>query len=320
MSKINIFVSQRIDQNSYLVDTDIYKPIRCGAVYDKSNKQNIPGDDTGENLSNLRMALGEFTVQYWAWKNVEADYYGLCHYRRYLSFSKKHFRHTFYGNIVVEPILTKRAAKKFGLLNSAKIKNIVEKYDIVTSEKTYIPDIENCFGNLKTVKDLWSIRIGEFFDKQSFEMLLEAIKQIRPDMYESANKYFCGFYHRGYNCFVMKKEIFVKLCDFEFSILEYLHQNLPEKSRNLYVRTEGYLGEILYGIYMENLIQSNKYKVLELQLVYFEDAHEYYGIEKYVATIKAYTRQLLWTMVDGVFPYQSKRRKILKKLIPYKRK
>ena len=93
-TQIKIFVSRRLDVDSMLVSNPIYKPVICGAVYakDEINKKNLLEDDTGKNISSRRNSFCEFTVQYWAWKNEEADYYGLCHYRRYLTFLSKHFR------------------------------------------------------------------------------------------------------------------------------------------------------------------------------------------------------------------------------------
>lgn len=63
MSKIQIFVSHRIDINSELIDNPIYIPVRCGAVFDKQNPMNILGDNTGDNISEKRMSFCEFTVQ-----------------------------------------------------------------------------------------------------------------------------------------------------------------------------------------------------------------------------------------------------------------
>ena len=84
---IKIFSTQRIDKKADVFDCDSIVPVRCGAVYDKTDGCGIIGDNTGENISEKRMTFCELTTQYWAWKNVDADYYGFCHYRRYFSFS-----------------------------------------------------------------------------------------------------------------------------------------------------------------------------------------------------------------------------------------
>ena len=89
MSDIKIFVSNRIDLNSELISNPLFIPVRCGAVFDSRPETTILGDNSGENISERRKTFNELTVQYWAWKNVDADYYGLCHYRRYMIFSKK---------------------------------------------------------------------------------------------------------------------------------------------------------------------------------------------------------------------------------------
>ena len=90
---IKIFVSHRIDLDSVTIDNPLYVPVYCGAVYKDKSKRNpdIIGDDTGDNISEKRRSFCEYTVQYWAWKNVKAEYYGLCHYRRYLSFADRYF-------------------------------------------------------------------------------------------------------------------------------------------------------------------------------------------------------------------------------------
>ena len=72
---IKIFVSHRIDLDSETIDNPLYVPVRCGAVYDEREGVRMLGDDTGDNISERRMSFCELTVQYWAWKNVKADYY-----------------------------------------------------------------------------------------------------------------------------------------------------------------------------------------------------------------------------------------------------
>lgn len=65
----------------------LYLPIHVG----KEGKDNIgyEGDDTGDNISFKNPYYSELTAVYWAWKNLDADYIGLVHYRRYFSYKRK---------------------------------------------------------------------------------------------------------------------------------------------------------------------------------------------------------------------------------------
>jgi hypothetical protein len=66
----------------------VYCPIHVGAA----GKESIgfPGDDTGDNISEKNPYYCELTGLYWAWKNLDADYIGLCHYRRYFTQKEEH--------------------------------------------------------------------------------------------------------------------------------------------------------------------------------------------------------------------------------------
>ena len=61
----------------------MYVPLQVGrALHDDLG---YIGDDTGDNISALNGYYSELTGVYWIWKNVtNADYVGICHYRRYL--------------------------------------------------------------------------------------------------------------------------------------------------------------------------------------------------------------------------------------------
>lgn len=56
-------------------------PIQVGAAL-TDKKIADAADNTGDNISNRNRHFSETTALYWMWKNAEADYLGLCHYRR----------------------------------------------------------------------------------------------------------------------------------------------------------------------------------------------------------------------------------------------
>ena len=62
-------------------EDDVYLPLQVGSAL---HPHFLPvTDDSGDNISAKNPGYCEMTGLYWAWKNLKADYVGLCHYRRY---------------------------------------------------------------------------------------------------------------------------------------------------------------------------------------------------------------------------------------------
>ena len=62
-------------------DDPLYLPLHVGA--EGKEPFGFTGDNTGENISAKNPTFCELTGLYWAWKNLDADYIGLAHYRRH---------------------------------------------------------------------------------------------------------------------------------------------------------------------------------------------------------------------------------------------
>lgn len=268
--KIKIFVSHRIDQVSETIDNPLYINVRCGAVYDKRNPQeyeNMLGDNTGDNISNLREKFCELTVQYWAWKNQEADYYGLCHYRRYLSFADKIDTDDLY-NCAVESTINKKMQQKYNLLPEVMEKEIL-KYDVIsiipyTLEKDKARGISDIYSSLEKNPSVFPI--------EAVNLFIKIFKKKYPDFAIDIDEYFTGKVWRGFNCYILKKEYFNEYSSMLFDILFEVNALLDTSLYNQeQMRVTGYMGEMVFGIYYHHLKRIKRGNLVEKQLIRIEN-------------------------------------------------
>lgn len=310
---IKIFVSRRIDLDSIAIPNPLYVPVRCGAVFDKNVASPFLGDNTGDNISEKRMSFCEFTVQYWAWKNAQADYYGLCHYRRYLSFSEKTYQTEPHG-LVLCPLLVPSAMKRYALLDVEAMREEIAQYDIIIPQGAPVSKMPLPHGKAKTVRELWEAHDGLFFEKKVIDRMFELIDAMAPEFSKSARTYFNGGVHRGYNCFIMHRELFDRLCRFQFPIMEEIERELDTADyTSEMLRTPAYIGEMLFGIFLQKVIEEEKWRVCEKQIVLFEET----GTPKSkVAMFQKYIihwlDRAIRKMAAPLFPLGSKRREYCK--------
>lgn len=191
----------------------IYHPLHVGhALHDDLG---YPGDDTGDNISDLNMYYSELTGLYWAWKNVHnTEYIGLCHYRRYFLNDSRH-------------IMTK-----------ADFMPILAKYQViisqpVTSDKCY----RDKYAEAHNIHDLNAVQ--------------EAISQLYPDcapVFEEAlasKTLYCG------NLFVTTKELFDDYAEWLFSIFDVASKQIDTSAYDDYhKRVYGFLSEQLLYVWV----------------------------------------------------------------------
>ncbi len=316
MGDVKIFVSHRIDIDSEIINNSMYIPVRCGAVFDKNKQATIVGDDTGDNISEKRMSFCEFTVQYWAWKNYDADFYGLCHYRRYLSFAEKQFK-TDDFNMVYVPILTNRYVRKYVINNKINVGELIRKYDVVVSEYAKVERIPTPTGRqAKTVRNLWDLHDEVFLKKSTIDLMLELIETQYPEYLNSAKEYLAGGLHRGFNCFVMRKELFERMCQLQFDLMFEIEQRLDTTGyTDTMKRTPAFIGEILYGIYIFHLEKEGRHRINKRQLVFLnrtDKCKDSFDFFKFVAW--SYIDIALRFIIDPIMPKGSKRRELAKKV------
>ena len=70
----------------WVPDDPMYLPVQMGhAIHPDID---YIGDDTGKNISEKNLNYCELTGLFWAVHNIEADYIGIVHYRRYFASRK----------------------------------------------------------------------------------------------------------------------------------------------------------------------------------------------------------------------------------------
>ena len=82
---------------------EMYVPLHVG----REGKDDLGyvGDNTGDNISIKNPKFCELTGLYWAWKNLDAEYLGLAHYRRHFTLKKKSQRKKLIATFHNFPIL-----------------------------------------------------------------------------------------------------------------------------------------------------------------------------------------------------------------------
>lgn len=270
---VKIFVSHRIDLNSETIDNPLYIPVRCGAIYDKRENITMLGDDTGDNISEKRDSFCEFTVMYWAWKNVKADYYGLCHYRRFLSFSESSFTEGALRQVIFDS-LSPAVATKGGLLDEQSMREQIASKDIIVPfdyhmKHDWIPD-----NTCKSIRESWLTYSSAYLKEDHFDLILCLIKKHNPSYYKDALEYMNGSRFRGFNCFIMEKRCFFDLCEFIFPILFEFDKTINKDNfSSTQHRAAGYAGEWLFSIWVYNKLKKSKLKISEKQLLVFQDTN-----------------------------------------------
>lgn len=84
MEKVKILVA--CHKKAEVYQNDVYTPIQVGKALHPELDLGFLNDNIGDNISNLNPYYSELTAEYWGWKNLNCEYIGLQHYRRYFDF------------------------------------------------------------------------------------------------------------------------------------------------------------------------------------------------------------------------------------------
>ena len=261
--ELRIFVSAHKEVD--LFDSEILQPVQVGASRVDWRFPWALQDDEGKNISDLNPMYCELTAQYWAWKNVDCERYGFCHYRRYFNFADVEFKENPFGEII-ENRINKMTQEKFGLFDENMLKQ-VEGYDIVT---TKFQDLRLFPGKFSTPRQHW--HEAPNLHDEDLDLMVDILKEMYPDYADACDTYLNGNKTCFCNMFVMTKEIFSDYCPWLFGILEEFckRANMANYSKEA-LRTAGHLAERLLNIYtIKHQMDGSNWKHKQVQCVHFE--------------------------------------------------
>lgn len=265
-SIIKIFVSSH--KPADYVKSDIFVPIQTGAALTDTRFPGFACDNVGENISEKNPFYCELTTQYYAWKNVEADYYGFFHYRRYLAFNEDIKLKDNSWGVIEDAALNAEAIQRYGL-DDRSIINAIDGYDII------LPKIKNVTTMPTKAKSTHQQYLTSgYLHDEDLRIMLDVIGEKYPDFLPVAKRYLSGKMSWFCNMFIMRKEIFQEYSRWLFDILEECNKRIDYTDYSVEARrTPGHLAERLLNIYIMYLKAHKKYKIKELHTVIFRNTN-----------------------------------------------
>ncbi len=233
------------------LENNILKPIWVGAKLSDANLS-FQRDDEGDNISEKNPYYCELTALYWLWKNSNADYKGLVHYRRFFDFGM--------GNIRWIDKIPSNYTEKFCMTES-NISYLVGNYDIILPMKRFSQYKTNYeqYKKKHVISDL--DRVLEIIKNKYSQM-----SEIAENTMKKTNIMYL------YNMFVTKREIFDEYSEWLFDILCTLESEIQsdvETRADYQKRVYGFIAERLFTIYVEYM-KSKGLRSIELPVVYCE--------------------------------------------------
>lgn len=261
--KIRIFVTTHKDVDTFY--SDILQPVQVGPVKGRKRLMWAYQDDDGENIASLNPYYCELTTQYWAWKNVQAEYYGFCHYRRYFDFSDERHDENPYGEIIDDRIGW--GTRPVYHLDDESISRSVQGSDVVT---TGVNDFSLFPEGYSDPLDLY--RRSPYLHGEDLERMMGIVSSRHPEYQQDIEAFMRGHVSCFCNMFIMRRELFFRYCDWLFPLLEEFCESWnAELLSHESLRTPGHLAERLLNVFLIHEKRLNSSFVWrELQCVHFE--------------------------------------------------
>ncbi len=218
-------------------EDSMYIPMCVGAVRQEPFCEVT--DATGDNISQKNPYYCELTGLYWMWKNADAEYLGLVHYRRH-----------FAGQFAID--------KWKRIIIKSKMSKVLKTTDVVVPmARHYVIETRwSQYAHAHHVNDLIKVR--------------ECISQLYPEYLYTFDKVMKRTTGHTFNMLVMRREMLHHYCAWLFTILFALEKCLDVSKYTAYdSRVFGFVGERLLDVWLEK----NEILYKELPIINLESQH-----------------------------------------------
>lgn len=253
---------------------DIYWPLQVGA-YKAPVELGIDRDDKGDNISEKNPYYSEITALYYIWKNIQSDYKGLSHYRRFFCFKRQSLASKY-----LSKFLSSCARIAISCGKKARYTNqhyVFLPYDSfvhqIRSEERILISVLGHFSIVAPLPTEVSTTVREHFGRIIGEKPIQVLDKLMAHnpFSEEYNKTMSGFKYYSGNMSLMESGIFNSYCSFLFPLLEKHLSLLLDQTikKDEYLRVSGYVAEILTSVFIGS--QRKNCKVYETPIYYVDD-------------------------------------------------
>lgn len=233
MKKVEIFVATHKEYE--MPKDEMYTPIFVGSK-GKESIADYVRDDSGKNISEKNPYYCELTALYWAWKNSDAEFIGLAHYRRH--FKGKEGTEFRYENRRMSMILSERELKN----------NLKEDIVIVPKHRNYY------------IETLYSHYSHTHYEEHLIKTR-QILEKLYPNYVVSYDKVMKQTHGYMFNMLIMSSDNLNYYCEWLFSILGELEKVVKyEKYDSFQARLFGRVSELLLNVWLEK----NEINTLEI--------------------------------------------------------
>lgn len=239
---------------------EMYIPLQVGAA-EKKNSDGTPldfgyvRDDSGDNISEKNYRFGTQTGLYWIWKNVDAQYKGLVHYRRHFVGSRPN------KDDMIGSVITYK-----------DIKPLLKQYKVFAPKKRhyYIESLSSHYAHTH--------------DENHFCIVREIIQHDCPDYLHAFDIVMKRSWGYMFNMMILRTELMDDYCSWLFNILFQVADCVETSQLSDFdSRFCGRISEILFDVWLEKKIEEGTLKRSEIkELPYMEQVNWFFKVKSFL--------------------------------------